>query len=289
METKKTNALEGYELFLKKYPNSIYESQARRIIDELEWKEVRSLDTIDAYNSFLQKYPNSTYTFQAKLRFTALQDDLSKWEMAQKENTIKSYSNFIKENPNSFYAKSARAKIVDLEVSDIIKRPHGELPPPEKIINEVGRPYSIVDIFNNTKYSITIRYSGPDSFKIIFAPGEKKSIQVLNGKYRVTASANAINVRNYAGEEVFDGSNYDVTYYIKSYSYNVNTYQPNTNSKFFQQEPSRKTFPEYEGDLNNQPVESWPIRKTFPEYQQEYNSQPHGPGPIRRTIPDNLQ
>ncbi len=184
-ETKRINDVEGYERFLIKYPNSIYESEARRIVEELRWKEVKSLDTIAAYQSYLQKYPRSRYAIQVILRLTSLQEDLSKWEMAQKKNTIKGYNDFLEKNPNSAYADKAKAKIVDLEVSDIMKGPHGTLPPPEKISTEERRSYSVVNISNDTKYTITIRYSGPGSLKISLSPGEKSSVQVLNGKYRV--------------------------------------------------------------------------------------------------------
>lgn len=267
-ETKRTNVGVSYEEFIKKYPNSIYESEARRSIEELRWQDVRSLDTIDAYQNYLQNYPKSKFTFQAKLRLTALQDDLSKWEMAQKKNTIKSYADFLKEYPNSSYSDKAKAKIVDLEVSDIMQKPHGSLPPPEKISIEERRSYSVVNIFNDTKYTITIRYSGPHSFKLDLSPGEKNSVQVVNGKYRVTASAKASNIRNYAGEELLDGSNYVSKYYIKTIASNENSYQP---------------------DINIKPVESWPIRGTIPEFQPDSNTKPTNQMPIRRTIPKNLE
>jgi hypothetical protein len=53
----------------------------------------------------------------------------------------------------------------------------------------------VVNIHNDTKYTLTIRYSGPHSFKLKLAPGEKKEARVQVGKYRVAASADATHVK----------------------------------------------------------------------------------------------
>lgn len=249
METKKINGVGAYELFLRKYPNSIYEAEARRNIEELrsnwEWKETRATDTINAYQSYLQRYPSSKYAFQAKLRLAALQEDLSKWEIAQKENTIKGYADFIKDNPDSYCFNKAKASIVDIEVSEIIKGPHGNLPAPQKFSTDERRIYSIVNVHNDTKYTLTIRYSGPDSFKINFSPGEKGSVQVLKGQYRVTVSENDSNVRNYAGETVHDGGNYESIYYIKPQLSGKRSYSPEYRTQQFAAWPNKRMIPQY--------------------------------------------
>lgn len=212
---------------------------------EQEWKEARSVDTIAAYQIYLQKYPSSRYAFQAKLRHTTLKEDLSKWEIAQKKNTIKGYADFIKENPDSSYSEKAKAKIVDIEVSDIIKGPHGTLPSPQKISTDERRIYSIVNVHNDTKYTLTIRYSGPDSFKVNLSPDEKGSVQVLKGRYRVAASVNASNVRNYAGEEVHDGGNYESIYYIKTSFSGERVHLPEIRDQQFEAWPNKRTIPKY--------------------------------------------
>jgi len=79
-----------------------------------------------------------------------------------------------------------------------------------------GRNYSILNVHNDTSYELTLRYSGPDSFKVVFAPHEKGSLEVLVGKYSVAASVNAASVRNYAGEETSSGGNQQITFFIRS-------------------------------------------------------------------------
>ena len=53
IKTSKSTLIASYEGFLNKYPNSIYESEARWRIEEIsaenEWKDARQLDTISAY------------------------------------------------------------------------------------------------------------------------------------------------------------------------------------------------------------------------------------------------
>ena len=66
-------------------------------------------------------------------------------------------------------------------------------------------PTNDIEIYNNTKYILTVRYSGVESMKIVLSPKEKKTINLKNGDYRVTASVNAANVTNYAGKEKLEG------------------------------------------------------------------------------------
>lgn len=77
-----------------------------------------------------------------------------------------------------------------------------------------------ISVYNNTSYTLTIRYSGIESKKLVLAPKARKSIKLKNGTYRVAASVNASNVGNYAGKENLVGGDYSSEYYIKtSYSY----------------------------------------------------------------------
>ena len=140
--------------------------------------------------------------------------DESDWEEAVKVNTIAGYEEFLQKHPQSPLAEKARGKIVDLEVATILGRSPGQIPSPKKVSEAGNRAFSVVNIHNNTAYNLTIRYSGPDSFKVTFSPHEKGSIEVLRGSFKVAASVDAPNVREYAGDGKSDGGNYEVEYYI---------------------------------------------------------------------------
>jgi hypothetical protein len=137
------------------------------------------------------------------------------WKKARLGHTTAGYVAFLNRHPNSPFSAEAQARLVDLEVAGIFKGEHGQLPPADRIRGATGRTYSIINIHNDTEYKLTLRYSGPGSFSVVFAPNEKGSVEALVGSYKVAASVNASNVRDYAGEETLTGDDYQVTFYIQ--------------------------------------------------------------------------
>lgn len=74
--------------------------------------------------------------------------------------------------------------------------------------------------------------------------GEKGSVELLRGDYRVAASVDASNVSNYAGKETSDGGNYEVEYYIRSSLEPQRLFLPRVVSSF-EQCPCKKSMPDY--------------------------------------------
>ena len=140
--------------------------------------------------------------------------DFRAWIRARAENTVGGYQRFVREHPDSRFIAQVQKCIVDLEVDAIMSGKHGKLPPPRRIGRAVARSYAVLNVHNDTAYSLTVRYSGPDSFKTVFKTQEKGSLEVLAGRYRVAASVNAAHVRNYAGARSVRGANYQSRYYI---------------------------------------------------------------------------
>ena len=181
---------------------------------DLAIRDAKKSLEIDPSSDFAKKILAEIEKEQGRSRVEGVQADASDWERALKIDTIKGYEDFLRQHPHSSFAEKAKGKIVDKEVSDILSKPHGQLPSSNKISEGGGRTYSVVNIHNNTQYNLTIRYSGPDSFKAVFSPNEKGSIEVLRGSYKVAASVDAPNVKDYAGDEASDGGNYEVEYYL---------------------------------------------------------------------------
>jgi len=215
---RQADSIRAYEEFLNKHPKGEFAEQARQRLDELyimqDWNIARVADSIPTYEEFLEKYPDSRLADQARSRIETMKRDLQDWERTMQINTIKGYADFLKGHPDSPFAEKAKGKIVDIEVSDILRGEHGNLPSPERISGGGVRTYSVMNIHNDTRYNLTIRYSGPESFKVIFSPKEKGSIEILRGTYKVAASVDAANVQDYAGIENSDCGNYEVVYYI---------------------------------------------------------------------------
>jgi hypothetical protein len=137
------------------------------------------------------------------------------WNSAKFKNTIDAYSDFILKYPLNFNVPEAEKRIIDLEVEAIFKADHGELPPLTK--SDEYNPYSstnTVSIFNNTDHTLTIRYSGNESKKIVIAPKGTVKTTLKSDMYKITASVDAKFVRNYAGEEYLTGGEYEAEYYI---------------------------------------------------------------------------
>jgi len=75
---------------------------------------------------------------------------------------------------------------------------------------------SFIAVTNNTEYTLVVRYSGPDTKKIILKPNESTTVYLSNGYYKVAASVNAADVRNFAGNYNLEGGEYSKSFYIKT-------------------------------------------------------------------------
>lgn len=68
-KAKEADSIEGYELFLSKYPDSEYSQEAQNVKDKLEeqrlWEEAKSKNTVEGYDLFLSKFPKSEYLQEA--------------------------------------------------------------------------------------------------------------------------------------------------------------------------------------------------------------------------------
>lgn len=81
-KSKKSNKIEEYENFLKKYPEGKYSSEISRILLDLRYKETKSLASKDAYKKFLIKHPNSKYSNEISILLNpySLKDLVGKWK-----------------------------------------------------------------------------------------------------------------------------------------------------------------------------------------------------------------
>ena len=214
---KEVDNIIAYERYLDHLPQGAHAQEARDILAMLRaWPETRRLDTIPAYERFLAEYSQGQQVEQASRRLESLRQDLPDWQKAQASNTIRGYDDFLRKHPASLYAERAKGKIVDLEVAKIMAGNPGKMPPAQNMGGAGDRKYSVVNVYNNTRYDLTILYSGPESFKAVFTPKEKSSIELMQGTYKVAATVDAANIRDYAGSQQSNGDNYEVECSIRS-------------------------------------------------------------------------
>ena len=217
------NTISRYKIFISEYPKSKYISRAEKKIQAIEeeqaWNHSRLINSTFAYDNFLKSYPKSKFAYEARNRIKNLKEEKD-WYNTEKVGSIGAYKNHIKKYPYGKYSTKAKKKIIDLEVDEIFEGDHGTLPP----MNQVSTRYNYattnkLEIFNDTKYILTVRYSGPESKKAVIYPRKKSTITLKNGSYRITASVNAASVQNYAGTEKLEGGEYSEKFYIKTISY----------------------------------------------------------------------
>jgi len=126
--------------------------------------------------------------------------DAVEWQVAAQRNTVRDLEYFVNVHPGSPYVAAARRRIVDLEVNDVFAADHGTLPEAKPVAKAAGkRDRAIINIHNATAYLLSVCYSGPEAFKVEFASGERGSVEMLPGSYRVAASVTAKDVTRYAG------------------------------------------------------------------------------------------
>ncbi len=133
---------------------------------------------------------------------------------AQAVNDSKTWKKFLNDYPNHPEKEQITKNIVVLEIEEIFSGEYGEIPP-SQLTGTKNYEVSTIQITNDTRYTLTLRYSGPEVRKINISPGSLESVKFKSGVYKVTASVNAAGVRNFAGVENLHGE-YSSTYYISS-------------------------------------------------------------------------
>ncbi|SFN61388.1 hypothetical protein SAMN04487989_10226 [Bizionia echini] len=127
------------------------------------------------------------------------------------------WKKFLEDYPDHPKKNDIEKIIIALEVTEIFDGEYGEIPASE-LLGSRNNSQSVMDIKNDTKYTLTLRYSGPDIKKISIPPNQTKTIHLKSGVYKVAASVSASNVRNFAGTESLYGE-YSSSYYISTLTY----------------------------------------------------------------------
>lgn len=117
-----------YEQFLKQYPQSEYEQEARKRIGEIEdtefWRQTERLGTEQAYRDYLKKSAVGTYKTEAMNALAAIEDNRA-WESARTADTRAHYEAYLKRY--SKHATEARLALKRLKQLDFLERAEGYL------------------------------------------------------------------------------------------------------------------------------------------------------------------
>jgi hypothetical protein len=204
-----------YQEYINSTKKGLYKNEAEKKLEEQIWKQSKKQNS---YQTYLDKYPYGKFASEAKeMKENALWNTESKaWNEATRIDEIYAYEKYLKLYHYGSHFSRAKKKIIDKEVDNIFGSDHGSLPSMDKTSYSYGDSYSIISIYNNTAYTLTLRYSGNDSQSISIPSRSSRSLTLQNGNYRIAASVSASNVRNFAGTENLTGGSYDVEYYIQT-------------------------------------------------------------------------
>ena len=184
-----------------------------------QYRTASSKGTIEAWHTYQNMMPEMFWKDSEK-RIEEIENrdwgtESMAWRTAQRVNTLTAYSRYLELYPKGAHAKAADKKVIDLSVSNIFAGDHGTLPGMDKTsYSSSGR--NTISVSNDTQYTLTLLYSGPDSKRLVLYPRSSGTVSLPNGTYRVAASDAASNVRSYAGTETLTGGSYDVSYYIST-------------------------------------------------------------------------
>ena len=219
---KGIEAVEKIENTKERYSGSHFESRIDSLltakVDQV-YREAASKGTIEAWLSYQSMLPEE-YWRDSENRIEEIENrdwgtESMAWRTAQRVNTLTAYSRYLELYPKGAHAKAADKKVIDLSVSNIFAGDHGTLPGMDKTsYSSSGR--NTISVSNDTQYTLTLLYSGPDSKRLVLYPRSSGTVSLPNGTYRVAASVAASNVRSYAGTETLTGGSYDVSYYIST-------------------------------------------------------------------------
>lgn len=218
-EIKNDSTISSFDSFLRNFPKSEFADLAKQKRDSLnmekEWRFTQGLNSLEGYLDFQQRFPNSPHSEEAEEIIKALQMERD-WEEAQEANTIEAYREFIAAYPGTPYTQRAESMIIDLEVGNIFSGDHSTLPEAE-LVEADGSGINTIQVENQTNYTLTIRYSGPQSKRLVLGPRSSDSVRLVNGRYRVTASVSTSAVTSFAGNQTLEGGTYSSVYYISDY------------------------------------------------------------------------
>jgi len=105
-DAKEENSINGYQIFLQKYPEGKFSAEAQDNLISLEYNKAKTINTIDAYGDFLKNYPNCKYSTDAKKNIINIE-----FEKVKKQNSIAAYEKFLNKYPNSEHTDFVENKI----------------------------------------------------------------------------------------------------------------------------------------------------------------------------------
>lgn len=145
-------------------------------------------------------------------------------------DTKEAYEKYLTLCPKGAQADKARKRLIDLEVAKIAAGEHGDLPASRPVSSSRRGSKASLEVKNDTSYTITVLYSGPDSQKLVIPAHDTRSITLKAGNYRVAVTTEQPRVQPFYGQSDLTAGEYIETFYIRSET--VPSYYPSYSSPY---------------------------------------------------------
>ncbi len=221
-EAARVNSIEGWLQYSKYVPLNRREIDVEKKIEDIA--DIMYLNacldkSIEGWKIYQMNVPREMHKINVDDKINEIIEDQNWGSVSRAWATVK--SRMTKETIRKFqqlYPEySMHKEVIDLEVQIIMSGSYGELPAMERSRGNYSDSYkSEVSVKNDTEYTLTILYSGENSYKVVIQPNGSSIINIYNGEYHIAASVNTSSVRDFAGIESLSGGDYNVTYYISS-------------------------------------------------------------------------
>jgi hypothetical protein len=212
-QARTSGQIEALRKYVRRYPDGEHLDEAKTRITGLadaQWNTISMSRSESEIRKFIHGYPETTKTADAENRIQDLFNDI---EWVREQDTIEHYQRFLSRHPHHSDRRWIEKRIIDLEVRDIAAGDYGEMPRANPL--SIGGSTVKVQVENRTGYDLTVRYSGPESVKLVITSGATRSVSLPPGHYKIAASVDSSNVRNYYGTDTMNGGEYSSSFYIQ--------------------------------------------------------------------------
>lgn len=212
-QAQETDHIDAFREYLRNYPDGKHINKAKARVVEIadsQWDLISLSRSEVEIRNFLKRYPETSKTATAEARIQELFND---WAWIREQDSLEHYKRFVTRFPNHPERRWMEKRIIDLEVNEIAAGEHGEMPRAQLL--SYGGSVVELEVENQTGYELSVRYSGPDSRKLVIPKGASQTVSLPPGEYKIAASVTAANVRNYYGTDTMRGGQYSSSFYIQ--------------------------------------------------------------------------
>lgn len=202
------------------FPDGKHLNEIISLIDKHEkivWETIQFSSDEKTLETICNEFKNTDIIRKAKQQINLL---YSNFTFVTQKNTKYAYERFIALTPNAPEVLIAEKRIIDIEVAEIKEGEHGEYtpsPPSRYYQDSNSENRATVNMENTTNFTITVRYSGIDSFKKVIPPKQTREVVISPGVYKIAVTTQQRDVRPFYGtNDIKTGGHYSESFHITS-------------------------------------------------------------------------